>query len=73
MNITSKTVLVTGANQVDAAQVEGLVHAVVERFGRLDIPVDSAGSRVRRRRPVLRGRRLDRQSARRPPPPRRER
>ncbi|HEX8071107.1 MAG TPA: SDR family oxidoreductase [Pyrinomonadaceae bacterium] len=31
------------ADQADAAQVEGLVKAVVERFGRLDILVNSAG------------------------------
>ena len=31
------------ADQADAAQVEGLVKAVAERFGRLDILVNSAG------------------------------
>jgi 3-oxoacyl-[acyl-carrier protein] reductase len=31
------------ADQADAAQVEGLVNTVVERFGRLDILVNSAG------------------------------
>lgn len=31
------------ADQADAAQVEALVQAVVERFGRLDILVNNAG------------------------------
>jgi 3-oxoacyl-[acyl-carrier protein] reductase len=31
------------ADQADAAQVEGLVNSVVERFGRLDILVNNAG------------------------------
>jgi NAD(P)-dependent dehydrogenase (short-subunit alcohol dehydrogenase family) len=31
------------ADQGDAAQVDGLVKAVVQRFGRLDIPVNNAG------------------------------
>ncbi len=35
--------LVSGANVVDEAQVEAMVEAVMERFGRLDILVNNAG------------------------------
>jgi NAD(P)-dependent dehydrogenase (short-subunit alcohol dehydrogenase family) len=53
-NLTGKVALVTGgsrgigaagvrAGQSDAAQVDGLVKAVVHRFERLDILVNTAG------------------------------
>ena len=35
--------LVQGANVTDEAQVEGMVEAIMERFGRLDILVNNAG------------------------------
>ena len=35
--------LVSGANVVDEAQVEAMIEAVMERFGRLDVLVNNAG------------------------------
>jgi NAD(P)-dependent dehydrogenase (short-subunit alcohol dehydrogenase family) len=37
------------ADQGDAAEVEGLVKAVTDRFGRLDVLVNNAGAFARRR------------------------